>query len=962
MRYTRVRLLIIAAAVAVIATAEAVAVFQLPAPPSVTEIHEPEEVAPEDEPTPPAPDVVVSPAKVPPDFEVAVTARCRGESAMAVSEMFQYSYSLSDVTSAGLATGTVYVGGNVPPGTYEVKVKCATGPLYGSAQLQVVPPPGGVTRGEGLTAMTRVTVTTAPRDEIEEALRPRFEEPADAIYVKIGVAHEWRLRADDPDLARLRSGAALTAPGFVEERLGEVAAFTEGADLSVQFGVPRLRIDPKSGQVVVTVTGAGYATCGQIGARSCRLSFWPPMPGEGITRPASHEIIVTAPGLMVMGVTGATPGAQEHDSIRFDGTRITRVVFGEDTPDSVAGVAAYLAGDSYGDVVLDPGETDMPPGEQMSWQFASALYAVVFLVIFAVMWTFVRSLGVVWWRRRDNWLLVLWVVIFYAAGAAAPDLTTGLTALIYGLLLGGLPVLVLVLAGRRMGPPPWPGSVLTLTSIAGALAGALLAGSGLAVLTETSWWLVILLPIAALLATTLRRTRRHAPMIAVLLLGTGVLVTVRIGQLGWAPGYATWSSLLALDVILLLGAGWAVAAGRWPARGFLWLGATLILAITVAMWQTQAESIPLIMSWDEFALLIPGVSVTAPLLLALLSVMLVVRLRRLGHSPAAVFAGEASSTMTLGLFLTQLVLALAYVSLTLAALVTIVIMWATVEWLLSGPAALRAKSGPDVTGEQHRALVRAMVGRRFARAALTDLLRQGRGRVAAGEMPVAVFEKQRRTLLRASDDATGPIDSDLALSTAAGRTPWQGAVAAFGVGLVLSIPFTTVRLIQTTSPDGWVPVLATASIAPLLCAIFGFFYPRVRGDQPLSKSLSLLLAAVVIALPSHVSSLVVTLTADPAAFVTPLPTPAEVLIGAVLAMGNLTVVCLGLGLFWEWRLLRLATEPWVRIRSLRSARAVAAPLTAVVIAAGTAVATALVNNAVAPLPTVSVTRPPAENP
>ncbi|MGI5290811.1 hypothetical protein ACQEVF_46890 [Nonomuraea polychroma] len=59
-----------------------------------------------------------------------------------------------------------------------------------------------------------------------------------------------------------------------------------------------------------------------------------------------------------------------------------------------------------------------------------------------------------------------------------------------------------------------------------------------------------------------------------------------------------------------------------------------------------------------------------------------------------------------------------------------------------------------------------------------------------------------------------------------------------------------------------------------------------------------------------------------------------------------------LGLWWEWRLMRLAGEPWARVRSIRTLRTLGPPLAAAAIA--TTAATALVNNVIAPLPTGQV--------
>lgn len=81
----------------------------------------------------------------------------------------------------------------------------------------------------------------------------------------------------------------------------------------------------------------------------------------------------------------------------------------------------------------------------------------------------------------------------------------------------------------------------------------------------------------------------------------------------------------------------------------------------------------------------------------------------------------------------------------------------------------------------------------------------------------------------------------------------------------------------------------------------------------------------------------------------------------LVAAGNITVVSIGLGLWWEWRLMALAGERWARVRNIRTLRALAAPLAAVAIAVATTAATVLVNNVIAPLPTVQVPVSSPEN-
>ncbi len=57
---------------------------------------------------------------------------------------------------------------------------------------------------------------------------------------------------------------------------------------------------------------------------------------------------------------------------------------------------------------------------------------------------------------------------------------------------------------------------------------------------------------------------------------------------------------------------------------------------------------------------------------------------------------------------------------------------------------------------------------------------------------------------------------------------------------------------------------------------------------------------------------------------------------AIVRTGQFAVLCLGLGLSWEWRLLRQGGLSWTYLRGLRSLRALATPIFAPVLAIATA--------------------------
>ena len=90
--------------------------------------------------------------------------------------------------------------------------------------------------------------------------------------------------------------------------------------------------------------------------------------------------------------------------------------------------------------------------------------------------------------------------------------------------------------------------------------------------------------------------------------------------------------------------------------------------------------------------------------------------------------------------------------------------------------------------------------------------------------------------------------------------------------------------------------------------VFGYFYPRLRGNEPWSKALLLTTAALI-------PELLLLIEHPPSAIAREA--------GAVLAWAAISA--LGLGLMWELRLARAATIPWARIRGLRGLRSTLAP-------------------------------------
>ncbi|MGP3962240.1 hypothetical protein ACTWPT_40235 [Nonomuraea sp. 3N208] len=873
---------------------------------------------------------------------VRVIASCETNAAVVISDAFVPNQGLDQ--TAGY--GEVELEENLSPGKYRVIVTCEDDGQVGSAELVVTKGPVTPTPSAPaeLRRIATTYVTLAQADpgawRTHRDAATAVDKPDDIPY-EFTVTHELRLPADDPDVAALRSGAAALLPDrFAETRLGDVAPDPNSTSLAVVFDTPVVRLERGASQAVVTFTGRTYGFADPDEGGLVGVEFSPPDGEDGLPLTA-HELVVSATGWTVGGTRGSPPLSQDRHYLRMNAWSSMKAAFLKDgqtasvagylTDSAVAG--SYIEGAQPEDVATDSPELEFLP---RSWTALQAVFAGA--AVLALLYALARALGGAWWRRRRNWVLVAMPLVAYVL--AISPLGAG-TVLI---LTVGIPLLSLISAARAVS------NVRPTLVAAGAAAVAGIVLSMWALWALTGNAVILWGPVAAAVATgvvaAVPRWRRALPVIALGTLTVGALLAGRAMVGGIFPGHAVWFALLAV-CLSVLAVGWVTEAShRWSMR------TAGICAVTVST-TIGVQSYAVIPEWTTMRwhagrvldILSSVYSFAAFGVLLLAMAALIVRVRRIGQETAALTAATAYYTAVFFmLVLSGLAVNPEYLGLTM------LLAWAGIAWLL--PRATATGATP-VSEPEHRTLVRDMIRRRSVRLALTGLLRQGQG----GDGSPAAFEEQRAELERASDQHTGPVDSDYALATVAGRTPWQNALAALAMGTLLSLPFSTVRVI--VSIDIWrsentEPLLAAMALIslPALCMIFGYFYPRVRGGNPIAKSLALLVAALLVELPGYVQTLAA-ITA-PTSAVTPQSTADAALIGTLVAVGNIAVVSIGLGLWWEWRLMRLAGEPWARIRSIRMLRTLAAPLAAAAIAIATTAATALATNVIAPLTTTQV--------
>ncbi|MER6578891.1 hypothetical protein [Nonomuraea sp. NPDC001023] len=763
--------------------------------------------------------------------------------------------------------------------------------------------------GWARTAATEVSVAPARAADLgavpEGRIDPRQRQ------VRITVRHRLGLRPDDPLAEALRQGGGFpgTLPQVTDSGFGALKA--DGQSLA-----PTTRLAP------LIVSSPGHVTA-EFTVTLLRQVKVDGLLRLDFTSPTALPLIVVVrtvtvlPGeWTVLRVEGIQPERQERGLLRFS-------------------VGAYpvsltLAPGSYG-------FPDVAEEDDFSWATALGVLTACALAVFLV-----RSLGRRWWQRVPNRELVVGLAI------AAPALLIPLVAaewspVGYVILFVAVPVMALRHAGRVLPTsPPWTGrDLLTVTGL------GLLVGLGM-----LSWsWLHGQLPGRVLLTGGAVAALAAAGAAVGFSVDLGVRpVVVRLAAL-WAEAavgllaLALWLRAL-LDgvyppdsVRLLLALSWAmipvaavtVATRRWS-RGAV-VGA-VVVSLLVQGWPTEW------LDAGSWSLAVPRAAVptigSLPLdplvrgvlgLLLLGFVMLVLRLWRLGCRPAAMRDPAAESTMVVVLMVLYITpggsTTLADIDVPLPLLaITSIVAWLTARWLLAGPPASVVE--PD-TQEEHRQFVRAALHRRLLLLAEQELYRAGRTRLAA-DMSMAEFDQRRQSLESAlREHGRHP---ETAFATAAGCTPWHNGVSAFTVSLLLSLPFALVY----GRPEG---ADLTSFLfdgrylltLPAFGFLFGYFYPCVRGTQPMTKALHLAVAALLTSLAGYLSTLV------------------EPDIGALdkaqvvaIVVGQVMMVCVGLGLFWEWRIMHLAGEPWARVRNLRSVRSLAAPTLALALAVGTTAA------------------------
>jgi len=291
-------------------------------------------------------------------------------------------------------------------------------------------------------------------------------------------------------------------------------------------------------------------------------------------------------------------------------------------------------------------------------------------------------------------------------------------------------------------------------------------------------------------------------------------------------------------------------------------------------------------------------------------------------------------------------------------------------WSLTVPRrhAAYAVTKTAVTAAGHVRLVRAELRRRLMEKSAHDVYRQARRKLRDGEVDIRAYDVAQQQI----DEAATPLRKQVAgvavrdaLATAAGHCPRDNAIAAamYAAPIAVLILGYEIWALAVSKPQDLVAV-SLLELAFLLlhqlrwvgyAAVYGYFYPLIRGRGPVGKALSL----VVLTLPVEVLSVLASIDPEPVdSILLDITTVREMALALAIRAGQVVLFCVTLGLAWETRLIRLAGYPWDRLRNVRSIRSLATPAGAVAVAVATALGTAVASTAVAAL----LSTPPSPSP
>ncbi|MFF5235498.1 hypothetical protein [Dactylosporangium sp. NPDC000521] len=259
-------------------------------------------------------------------------------------------------------------------------------------------------------------------------------------------------------------------------------------------------------------------------------------------------------------------------------------------------------------------------------------------------------------------------------------------------------------------------------------------------------------------------------------------------------------------------------------------------------------------------------------------------------------------------------------------------------WVLVPPGRLVvAEHLFRVSRRQHREAMQRHLDHQTALAGSVALRRAVIPRIAGGE-PADALVTQANTMRRAARSGSDVhVTHAIAFASSGGVLPYRNGISAAQAAAWLALPmivFEIVVGISVFQKEPFIVCLAFMGYVMRWLAygfLFGYLNPALRGSTPLAKAGGLAIAISVIEL----SRLLAEADLD-----------SDAAVVAVVRLGQTLVFCLGLGMFWERRCCMQAGAAWGQVRDFRTIRALAVPVSTIVVAIATTAVTIVASAAV----------------
>ncbi|GGV20806.1 hypothetical protein GCM10010260_71130 [Streptomyces filipinensis] len=260
--------------------------------------------------------------------------------------------------------------------------------------------------------------------------------------------------------------------------------------------------------------------------------------------------------------------------------------------------------------------------------------------------------------------------------------------------------------------------------------------------------------------------------------------------------------------------------------------------------------------------------------------------------------------------------------------------WGGTRLLLPESRRARAERLHALSGAAHTRLTHSLARSLLYAEGRHRFLTASRGTLADASVRPEDWERTWRSL-RDPTEADAARETarlrSVALGGSGGWPAWSNGVAAAVASAVLTLPWTAWPAWQGRGYSGLLEVVTVAGGTTCVWLahgfVYGYLYPWIRGSGPVAKAGRLWAAMAPVQLLLLWPRLRLPLD--------------QAVLTVFLLLAQTAVLALGLGLYWEVRLVHRADLLWGHVRNFRRLSSLAAPVSTVLVAAVTAAVTVL---------------------